>query len=196
MEKKIYQIEVLKATKQELVDNIIPDGLYSFDVFETKEEAEKWMSVYGYGSGVIDYKIVEYNESDIEDYNIVIVPTEDDICDECCPHCGCEVQLKCEFKMQRCPKCGKLIAPCNLCNHDLCDCSKCKLNKRCSSSNKCIDVQLKGKYKLVIYEFSYGLRGDLYEMIEPNKYVKTSSAKFYNSDCDATEYRVKEYFGF
>lgn len=63
-------------------------------------------------------------------------------------------------------------------------------------ATNCINVKIKGKYKLVVYEFSYGLRGDLFELIEPYKYKKISSAKFYLKDGDATEFRVMEYYGF
>ena len=62
--------------------------------------------------------------------------------------------------------------------------------------SNCIHVELKGKYKLVVYEFNYGLRGDVFEQVEQFKYVKVQSAKFFFKDNDATIYRVKEYFGF
>lgn len=60
--------------------------------------------------------------------------------------------------------------------------------------SNCIHVELKGKYKLVVYEFNYGLRGDVFEQVEQFKYVKVQSAKFFFKDGDATLYRVKEYF--
>lgn len=62
--------------------------------------------------------------------------------------------------------------------------------------SNCIHVELKGKYKLVVYKFNYGLRGDVFEQVEQFKYVKVQSAKFFFKDNDATIYRVKEYFGF
>lgn len=34
---------------------------------------------------------------------------------EMCPYCDLEVELKDEFKLQRCPECGELIAPCSIC---------------------------------------------------------------------------------
>ena len=40
--------------------------------------------------------------------------------------------------------------------------------------SNCIHVELKGKYKLVVYEFNYGLRGDVFEQVEQFKYVKFS----------------------
>ena len=45
--------------------------------------------------------------------------------------------------------------------------------------SNCIHVELKGKYKLVVYEFNYGLRGDVFEQVEQFKYVKVQSAKFF-----------------
>lgn len=61
---------------------------------------------------------------------------------------------------------------------------------------KCIHVEVKDKYKLVIYECNYGLRGELFVQVKPFKYEKMSVAKFYYKDKDASIYRVKEYFGF
>lgn len=50
---------------------------------------------------------------------------------EMCPHCENEVELITELKVQVCPSCGKLIAPCGLCSMDLVNCSKCPLNAIC-----------------------------------------------------------------
>lgn len=129
MENKIYQIEVVNAISQEIIDNKIPNGLFSFQVFKSQYDADRWMELYGYGEGITDYKVIEYNESDIEGYVFVDMPTEKDTFVEYCPHCDSEVNLHYDFKKQVCPKCGKLIAPCNLCNHDVCDCAKCPLFK-------------------------------------------------------------------
>ena len=38
-----------------------------------------------------------------------------DTCTEMCPHCENEVVLETKFCKQRCPICGRLIKPCNLC---------------------------------------------------------------------------------
>ena len=62
--------------------------------------------------------------------------------------------------------------------------------------SNCIHVELKDKDKLVVYEFNYGLRGEVFELVEQFKYVKVQSAKFFFKDNDATIYRVKEYFDF
>lgn len=34
---------------------------------------------------------------------------------ECCPHCGKEVELDAELKVQKCPECGKYIVTCSMC---------------------------------------------------------------------------------
>jgi DNA-directed RNA polymerase subunit RPC12/RpoP len=34
---------------------------------------------------------------------------------EVCPHCGEEVELDAELKVQTCPKCGKRIVTCSMC---------------------------------------------------------------------------------
>jgi hypothetical protein len=49
--------------------------------------------------------------------------------DEMCPCCEQEVQLKPVFSVQVCPCCGELILPCNLCDHDTCDCAHCPLEQ-------------------------------------------------------------------
>jgi predicted RNA-binding Zn-ribbon protein involved in translation (DUF1610 family) len=46
---------------------------------------------------------------------------------EMCPHCEREVELQPVFSVQVCPMCGELILPCNLCDHDNCDCANCAL---------------------------------------------------------------------
>lgn len=123
MSKKIYQIRVTEGASTEGV----MDYLTSYDVFRTKEDAVLFAELYGYGSGVKDYEIDEYNEEDIEEYRIVEMNDLNDTYTEHCPHCDQEVELRYDFRVQRCPSCGKLIAPCNLCNHDLCDCDNCPL---------------------------------------------------------------------
>ena len=63
--------------------------------------------------------------------------------------------------------------------------------------NKCIHVEVIGKYKLIIYEYNYGLRGDLFVTDDDGyNFKKTSSAKFFYKDGDTSIYRVREYFGF
>lgn len=47
---------------------------------------------------------------------------------EYCPFCDTEVELKPISSVQLCPNCGKLILPCNLCDHDNCDCGNCLLS--------------------------------------------------------------------
>lgn len=37
------------------------------------------------------------------------------VLDELCPYCGKDVELIAEMKAQKCPECGRWIAPCNLC---------------------------------------------------------------------------------
>lgn len=122
---KYYQIRVTKGHSCEGV----MDGLTSYDVFRTKEDAIEFAELYKYGSGVEDYEIDEYGGDDIEEPRYINLPTKDDTLVEYCPHCEQEVDLHFSFAIQRCPNCGKLIAPCNLCNHNLCDCANCPLAK-------------------------------------------------------------------
>lgn len=55
---------------------------------------------------------------------------------EWCLHCEHEVELSTEMKAQKCPNCGKYIAPCGMCDCDTCECSKCELSKECIKLNK------------------------------------------------------------
>lgn len=48
---------------------------------------------------------------------------------EVCPHCGKEVELEAELKVQTCPNCGKRIVTCSMCRAcDNPDFSKCCLD--------------------------------------------------------------------
>lgn len=62
MEKKIYQVEVNDPVE----GWIIPNGLYSWQVFHTYEEAENW-ALKNLSSNE-EVEIKEYNPEDIEDY--------------------------------------------------------------------------------------------------------------------------------
>lgn len=63
---------------------------------------------------------------------------------ELCPYCEDEVELKAEFKAQLCPKCGRLILPCSICEYtnpngchtkcDTCPLDRLEGEKICSSS--------------------------------------------------------------
>ena len=46
---------------------------------------------------------------------------------EMCPYCEEEVELKATMKLQVCPNCGKMIAPCALCCMDYVNCKMCPL---------------------------------------------------------------------
>lgn len=61
------------------------------------------------------------------DFITSIFNSDFNIVDEFCPHCETEVELKPVFSVQVCPNCGELILPCNLCDHDTCDCAHCPL---------------------------------------------------------------------
>lgn len=124
-EKKYYQIRVTEGHNNEGV----MDFLTSYDVFTSEEDAVIFAEIYKFGSGVKDYEIDTYNEDDIENPHIIDLSVLPDTITEYCEHCEHEVELKLEFKVQRCPECGKLITPCSICNSDLCDCSDCPLLK-------------------------------------------------------------------
>ena len=50
---------------------------------------------------------------------------------ELCPQCEYEVELKNEFKLQKCPKCRKPIVPCSICPTNYERCNECVLSKAC-----------------------------------------------------------------
>ena len=69
MEKKIYQVEIKHPETKEWV---IPNDLFSFQVFGTNNDAEIWVEK-NINPMLTPYRILEYNESDIEDYQFVKV---------------------------------------------------------------------------------------------------------------------------
>lgn len=79
-----------------------------------------------YGGGIRDYyeSNRKYDIHDCYDYFTETLT-------EMCPYCEEEVELVTEFKVQVCPSCGKLIAPCALCEMDLVKCYECPLNIIC-----------------------------------------------------------------
>ena len=65
---------------------------------------------------------------------------------EVCPHCGEEVEIDAELKVQVCPKCGKHIVTCSMCLAYNCDeytsdgtkyCVNCPLELLADTMNKC-----------------------------------------------------------
>lgn len=51
-----------------------------------------------------------------------------DTIEEYCPHCDTTVDLEDDFKVQKCPNCGKWIVPCSICPLDGCS-AKCPLKR-------------------------------------------------------------------
>lgn len=65
---------------------------------------------------------------------------------EICPHCDTEVELEPIFKKQKCPNCGKLIKPCDMCApNKWYDCNKCPLGPDSEVKNQEKQKKLKGK---------------------------------------------------
>lgn len=55
---------------------------------------------------------------------------------ELCPLCEEEVKLQAKSEIQRCPKCGKWIATCAMCDLDTAVCYECELAKQANLLNK------------------------------------------------------------
>ena len=47
----------------------VPDGLWDFQAFASREDAEYWLKEHGYESG--NFNITEYHDDDIEDVVII-----------------------------------------------------------------------------------------------------------------------------
>ena len=74
-------------------------------------------------SGIIQQVYAENARYDLDDcYDYMT-----DSVWEMCPHCEEEVELKATMKMQPCPNCGAMIAPCALCCQDYVNCSLCPI---------------------------------------------------------------------
>lgn len=129
---KVYRIRVVEGDGADM--GIMP-SLMSWDVFRSREDAERYARLYAYGENVRKYKIDTYDPEDIDNRQFVNAPAKDDPVDEVCPHCGNEVVLKSEFRAQRCPECGKWIAPCSLCDSDHCDCRNCPVAREARKLN-------------------------------------------------------------
>lgn len=66
-----------------------------------------------------------------------------DVTYEVCPHCGEEVQLDAELKVQVCPNCGKHLVSCSMCTAYMSDeddyhrfCQNCVLEYMEKQMNK------------------------------------------------------------
>ena len=113
----------------------IPKSLDSHDVFETYTTAQEYMKRYAYGDDVHDYQILSCEPKDMRYLHVIKKEDLPTIIDECCPFCESEVELPATFEPHKCPVCGKWIAPCNLCDHDVCDCKNCPLTAICHRRN-------------------------------------------------------------
>lgn len=47
----------------------VPEGMYDFQVFPTREECENWLKNHGYNPG--DFDIAEYHGDDVEDATFI-----------------------------------------------------------------------------------------------------------------------------
>lgn len=106
-----------------LYDALEPDE--DFRVGDYKEYIEDFNIVRDslwYGGGIANY----YNEHKQYDLHYCYDYFTETLT-EMCHHCETEVELVTELKWQVCPSCGKLIAPCGLCEMDLVKCSECPL---------------------------------------------------------------------
>lgn len=116
------------------------DWIATTDVFPSKYDAMDFVATYGFGLGLTKrrwgIKAVTIKKIDKHRYTymdarreLLSVQFPYGQCDECCPNCGKDVIIETSFRLQVCPECGSFIVPCNMCEHDLCDCENCPLEK-------------------------------------------------------------------
>lgn len=75
---------------------------------------------------------------------------------EVCPHCGEEVMLEPELKVQTCPNCGRRIVTCSMCR--ACDtgeryCALCCLDYQAKVENEELEEELKHQFSEVRCEY-------------------------------------------
>lgn len=76
-DKKItyYQPEAYNNDGTNINYGAIPEELFSFQAFPTREECEEWLKDNGYDPG--DFCISEYHDDDIED--VVLIDRDGDV---------------------------------------------------------------------------------------------------------------------
>ena len=95
-----------------LPDKCNPDNLSNEEFASKAFMFGKVMSMEEYADAFNKYQLGDIHP----DMGEIRVMEFSDTCVEMCPHCECEVVLKTEFVIQKCPICEKPITPCNLCN--------------------------------------------------------------------------------
>lgn len=125
--------EIVVGYRIEVNGEVFTDsGWLSKHLFRTISNAQTWLNIYGYGSGILPtdtIKIIEVKDikGNANNYAYVNGCTYDDTITEYCYHCEREVELKTIFANQVCPCCGELITPCSLCDQNVSDCKNCPL---------------------------------------------------------------------
>ena len=111
----------------------------------------------GVGWFIDIYKLMEVEVEDVndEDNNEEVY--------EYCPHCGNEVKLDNEFKVQICPDCGHAIVPCSICPLESC-CSNCPLDILCRQKNDEIDKEAGIEVTLSSFLELFGNLGSMHQI--------------------------------
>lgn len=139
IENEIRSFKERVEEQKELVDSeptytnrvfFLPDAFYKYGMED--EDFASLSFMYGNVMTLDEYQR-KFNNGNLQDIHpdkgfMKILEFTDD-CVEMCPHCGYEVVLKTEFKIQTCPICGKRIAPCNLCGGNCTNDCPIKANK-------------------------------------------------------------------
>jgi hypothetical protein len=95
-----------------LPDKCNPDNLSNEEFASKAFMFGKVMSMEDYADAFNKYQLGDIHP----DMGEIRVMEFSDTCVEMCPHCTHEVILETKFEIQKCPICGKRIAPCNLCD--------------------------------------------------------------------------------
>lgn len=131
---KIEQEEIVVGYHIEVNGEVFTDSGWVHNyIFRTIKNAMKWLSIYGYGSGImptdtINIINVKDTKGNADIYSYLNEFSFDDTITEYCSNCRQDVELKTIFANQVCPCCKEIIAPCSLCDQDVCNCRDCPLN--------------------------------------------------------------------
>lgn len=173
-------------TEREVETDIDFDTLhheYDFNLFQLTTD-EKYLVRFERGD-------MKYNGWFVDVYKLIEdTETDNNTITEYCPHCDCEVELESEFKVQKCPECGRYIVPCNLCpllGQNNCNNGKCPLEALADELNGNYDKEMISRKLYTLIEFTEMFNNSDIEH-------KKEGFKFSFTDDDGTKQELCIYF--
>lgn len=117
---------------------------------------------------------------------------------EVCPHCGHEVTLDAELKVQTCPHCGRRIVTCSMCRagNDKSDvCINCCLEYQANVENEELGFKpviniVDAERKVMDLANAEQVEDRVYELVQElvGKYTSEIGEKYSIVDCDGDEF--------